>query len=65
MVTCVIRIAVVTVLQRNVPEKVEPALMAVQETGKGIDVTTLRNNLVSKIIFRRRKLEQEWGLSCF
>lgn len=39
MVTCVIRIAVVTVLQRNVPEKVEPALVAVQETGKGIDVT--------------------------
>lgn len=38
MVTNVIRIAVITVLQRNVIDKVEPALLAVQETGKGIGV---------------------------
>lgn len=39
MVTCVIKIAVVTVLQRNVINKVEPALEAVRGTGKGINVT--------------------------
>lgn len=39
MVTCVIKIAVVTVLQRNVINKLEPALEAVQGTGKGINVT--------------------------
>lgn len=38
MVTNVIRIAVITVLQRHVIDKVEPALVAVQETGKGIGV---------------------------
>lgn len=39
MVTCVIKIAVVTVLQRNVINKVEPALEAVRGTGKDINVT--------------------------
>lgn len=38
MMTNVIKIAVITVLQRNVIDKVEPALVAVQETGKGISV---------------------------
>lgn len=55
MMTNVIKIAVITVLQRNVIDKVEPALVAVQETGKGISVRTHRNCLVLKIIFRRRK----------